>query len=462
MEVVEAARDGQDLVVRGSSSTTAGGILRRSLAAAVSAVALIAVPAVAHADTGPTVDWAHSVNDDLGTLRVGAHADAGIASLRAYIVSYATGQDVAVVDNLTLYSGTANDGEWRTPQPLKLPEYRGYRVDVEATDAAGGHADRKQVGDLAYLVNTELTLTAPTTKVTYARRSVRVSGVLTGRWPDTREVKPLVGEKISLDNVWGGWQADVPAAPDGSYGVTVPIDSNAFADGIANVEATFLAHDQYMRGGTVSLQITADPARTKLTAQANPRRVDRGTAVVLAGQLLWRSPDQGWQPVPNARLGVFFCVHGDYCPTAVGTPTTNADGRFELPDIPRTTGHYEIGYGSGDVFVANAVGAADVVVYQQVEFSDFTVTRDAVGAVTASGHLRFDLVDPVTVPVDIQFRARGTTEWKTVATVPNAQWDGTGHFFSANVTGQPVGAWRAFYAGVANQFRPIHSVVVTR
>jgi len=437
--------------------------LRRSLAAAVSAVALVAVPTVAHADTGPAVEWANSVSEDLGTLQVGAHADAGIASLRAYIVSYATGQDVAVVDDLALYSGTANEGVWRTPQPLKLPEYRGYRIDVEATDAAGGHADRRQVGDLAYVVHTELTLTVPTTKVTYARRSVRASGVLTGRWPDTREVKPLVGEKIELSNVWGGWQADIPAAPDGSYAVTVPIDSNAFADGIANVEATFLAHDQYTRGGTVSLQITADPARTKLTAQANPRRVDRGTAVVLSGQLLWRSPDQGWQPLPNAPVRAYYCVTGDYCPTDVGAATTDAAGRFELPDTPRTTGHYEIGYGSHDVFVANAVGSADMVVYQPVEFSDFTVARDTAGVVTASGHVRFGSADQSTVPVDIQFRARGTTEWKTVATVPNAQWDGTGgHFFSANVTGRPVGAWRAFYAGVANQLRPIHSAVVTR
>jgi hypothetical protein len=337
----------------------------------------------------------------------------------------------------------------------------GYRVDVEATDAAGGFAPRRQVGSLAYLVDTELTLTANTTTVTYSRRTIRASGVLTGRWPDTREVKPVVGGTISLSNGWGGWYTDVTTSADGSYGTTAEVDNNAFYEGMASVDATYVGGGPFLRA-TADLQVTATPVKSRITAQVSQRRIDKGTSVVLSGQLTWRSPELGWQPLADTGVGILFCVTEDYCPTSAGYPTTNAEGRFEVTVTPWQTGFYRIGYGSPDVFISDAVGRADIVVYQPVAFTDFTAVRDSSGAVTASGHLRFDGgFTPWPIPVQVQFRASGTEEWATVATVANAEWDGTGGYrFSATVAGQPAGAWRAFYEGRENQFRPAHSTTV--
>ncbi|MEV0052311.1 hypothetical protein AB0H34_17600 [Saccharopolyspora shandongensis] len=100
------------------------------------------------------------------------------------------------------------------------------------------------------------------------------------------------------------------------------------------------------------------------------------------------------------------------------------------------------------------------MVYQPIEFTDFTAARDPSGAVNASGHLRFDGRTPWPIPVQVQFRASGTEKWTTVATVPNAEWDGTGYFFSATVADRPAGAWRAFYEGQEKQFRPTYSTTV--
>ncbi|SDZ01313.1 hypothetical protein SAMN05216215_104269 [Saccharopolyspora shandongensis] len=435
--------------------------MRKSTAMAVlTALALTGLPAVANAAAEPAVDWANSVTGDLGTLQVAARADAGIDSLRAYIVSYATGQDVAVIDDLTLHSGTTTNGVWRTPQPLQLDQLGSYRVDVEATDTVGGFAPRRQAGRLTYLVDTELTLTADTTTVTYSRRTIRASGVLTGRWPDTREVKPVVGGTISVSNGWGGWSTNATTSADGSYRTAVEADNSAFYEGMAFVDATYASEGPYLRATADPLQVTATPVKSRITAQVSERRIDRGASVVLSGKLTWRSPELGWQPLADTGLGVGFCVTEDYCTTSVGYPTTDAEGRFELTVTPWETGFYRIGYGSPDVFVSDAVGQADIVVYQPVEFTDFTAARDPSGAVNASGHLQFDGHTPWPIPVQVQFRASGTKAWTTVATAPNAEWDGTGYFFSATVADRPAGEWRAFYEGQEKQFRPTYSTTV--
>ncbi len=72
----------------------------------------------------PDVRWANSVPDDLGTLAVSISSDSAITGIRAHIVSDATHQEVAVVENdaFTLASGTPDDGVWHTKRPLDLAD----------------------------------------------------------------------------------------------------------------------------------------------------------------------------------------------------------------------------------------------------------------------------------------------------------------------------------------------------
>ncbi|MEV8440320.1 hypothetical protein AB0425_23320 [Actinosynnema sp. NPDC051121] len=432
----------------------------RGSALAVVVLVLTALPvtATAHAAAGPTVRWASSASGDLGTLEVSAAADAGIASLRAYVVSYATGQDVAVVDDFVLHSGTTTDGVWRTPQPLRLDVLGGYRVDVEATDAAGVVAPRAQEGSLSYYVATTLTFLSDDPTATYARRSVDVHGVLTGRWPATREVKPVVGVAIDLGNGFGGATVEATTGADGSYSATVPVDQDAFYEEYAFVEATFPGGDGLLRAGTFSINVTASPSPSTITTRVEPRRIDLGEQTTLSGRVTWESPD-GRRAAAGQDVHVWFCrSYETVCQRYVGTATTDADGRFQLPATPPGTGKFELSSPFGDIFISTGSATADVVVYQPVEFTAFTAARDASGAVTASGRLRFGSVTPATIPVDIQFRAAGTDTWTTVATVPNAEYSSSGGYaFSATVANQPTGVWRARYPGLTDQFRPLVS-----
>lgn len=431
---------------------------RSALAVAVLALAALPVTTTAHAAAGPSVRWASSATGDLGTLEISATADAGIASLRAYVVSYATGQDVAVVDEFALHSGTATDGVWRTPAPLRLDQLGGYRVDVEATDAAGVSTPRAQEGSLAYYVDTTLTFLSDDPTVTYARRSVDVHGVLTGRWPATREVKPIANAAIDLSNVYGGHYAQAITAADGSYQASLPMDQNAFYEDFGSVDAGFQGGDGVLGAGTHTILVTLTPSPSAITARVEPRRIDLGEETVLSGRVTWEAPG-GRQPAAAGQpVHVWYCYSYPICHTFLGTVTTDADGRFQLPTTPPATGKFEVFSPFEDVFVSTGVTTTDVVVYQPVEFTAFTAARDASGAVTASGRLLFGGGTPYPIPVEVQFRAAGTDTWTTVATVPNAGYDSTGGYaFSATVPNQPTGVWRARYPGLTDQYRPLLS-----
>ncbi|MER6345329.1 hypothetical protein ACWC10_27030 [Streptomyces sp. NPDC001595] len=117
------------------------------MAAIGTVVLLLAGASAAKAVEGqaPDVRWANSVSDDLGTLAVSAGSDSAITEIRAHIVSAATQQEVAVVesDAFVLVSGTPEDGEWHTKQPLDLADLGSYTVRVEAADADGDPAMRR-------------------------------------------------------------------------------------------------------------------------------------------------------------------------------------------------------------------------------------------------------------------------------------------------------------------------------
>lgn len=418
------------------------------LASVAALVGLTVLPAVAHAASPPEVNWARSVSDDLGTLQVSATAEAGVTALRAHIVSYATGTDVAVVEDFVLTSGTTQDGIWRTPEPVQLEELGFYRVDVEVTDGAGQHVFSQSAGTFSYLVRTMFSpLHADPTTVTYSDRFVRVDGVLTGRMPANREIRPVPGVSVFVGGGVGQPVA-VTTAPDGSFTATVEMA------GAGEVWAEFGGGSPYLRANAEPVEIAVLPAESKLSAWISESRVDAGESVTLSGRLKWRSPD-GWRPLAGRQLGVSFCVSENYCPTSE-YPVTDDNGRYRLTVTPWQTGFYRVAY-PGAPFIARARTQVDIVVLQLAEFADFTAARNDSGEVVARGHMQFGNFTPWPIPVHIQYKGPGDRSWATVATVENAEWDGSGYAFSATVAAPRQGYWRAFYAGEPDFFPAVAS-----
>ncbi|GAB1508068.1 hypothetical protein [Actinophytocola sp. KF-1] len=428
----------------------------RLVVAAAGVLAALAAtpPLTASAATPPVVNWAHSVEDDLGTLEVAARAEAGVTALRAHIRKYGVDQDIAVVDDFVLVSGTVQDGVWRTPQPVQLAEFDYYDVVVDVTDADGNVASGPSRGTLTYAVRTTFSpLRIDPPAVTYTDREVTVSGTLTGTRPDNREVVPVPGGAVDVSSIAAeGQPATVTTAADGTFAATLVMA------GPGDVYAVFGAEGYYMRANSEPTPVEVVPAESRISLRLSATEVDQGAPVTVSGQLTWLSPDNGWQPLAGKQIGVLHCSDSlGYCNT-FEYPITDAEGRYSVVMTPWSTGHFRVGYPSDDPFVGRAVAEADIVVWEPASFTDFTAARDAAGDVVAQGHMEFGYTTPWPVEVEIQFQRAGSRTWTTVATDDDAEWDGTGgYLFTATVDQPRKGHWRAYFAGRPDLFRPATS-----
>jgi hypothetical protein len=405
---------------------------------------LMATPAIAA--SAPVVNWASSVEDDLGTLEVSASAEAGVASLRAHVINEGTGQEVAVVDDFVLTSGTVQNGVWRTPEPLQLDVLRGYKVVVDVTDTDGNQASGPSYGTLAYLVRTTFSpLQVTPSTITYTDRTVQVSGTLTGKHPGTREISPVAGYEVDVFSMGAvGFSKIVTTDQNGSFTASLTMREPD------SVQASFAeASGPYLRAEAESVEVSVSPAQTRVTATPSSTEVDAGGSITLSGQVTWESP-QGWQPVANKSLGTLFCRPDDYCPTSGPQTTTDANGNYQLTVKPWETGYYLVIAGSSDPFVAVGRTRVDVVVWQPAEFTAFTATSDGAGNVVTSGRIQFGHFTPYPIPVELQYREHGTNDWSTVHTL--SLWQAGD--FSATVPYPGSGHWRAYFPGRPNTWRP--------
>lgn len=413
----------------------------------------ITAPHAAFAADQPVVNWASSDQDDLGTLQVSASYTQAITHLTAHILSPETGAEVAATDDFVLRSGTAENGVWATRDTFKLDRLENYPVTVDATAADGSQVTAASIGYLSYFaVSVFDPFTANRTTVTYGHRDVVVHGRLLSRSPGTRELTPFADVPVSLsyriygrngngDDKFGS--ATLTTDARGRFSYTGTLTGAADFDALYDYQDRFPGH---LRGSSATLRIGIKQAQVRVTAAADPRRVDPGAQITVSGQATWRSPS-GWQPLAGARLTV-----GPY--SSSQEVTTGSDGRYSATLVPYNTGDIPIYYTTQDPFVADALGSASVIVVQPSVISEFEAERgpDA-GAINVRGNLFFTgLSAPADPQVDIQFSPDGTT-WHRKATLP------ANSFFSATIPETRPGYWRARYRG-GRYFQPSVSDVV--
>ncbi|MBD0738272.1 hypothetical protein BGM09_04820 [Streptomyces sp. CBMA29] len=411
------------------------------------AVCVVGAPA-AHAADSITVSYANSVSGDLGTLQVKAEASSDITALTAHIVSPTTGQEVGLVgpEDFVLFSGTAQDGLWRTRTPLHLPDFASYQVDIEASDSAGDHVSVPRAGGLSYFVVADLSdVAVDRTSVDSGHRDVTLSGTLRGRWPDSGELRALPGHTVYVSVSYPDDWLDTSAVSDaqGRISLTLPLGNSATIQAYYRPDNT-APNALYGESPQIAVGIEKTPTRAVL--HTSPSRIDLNQQVTLTGRLE-QLTDGVWQPLPDVSGGILFGPSAEYN-DLVGGFTTSADGSFRADYTPPESGFFQVTSLSADPFISDTVGRSDVVtVLQPARFTDYSAYRLDRHHVRTEGHIAFDgNITPATADVALQFSADGT-HWKTLSTV-EARWDGSGEYgFSADVTKTRAGYFRARFDG---------------
>jgi hypothetical protein len=407
---------------------------------------------VAHATTGITVQYAQTDATNSGKLDVSLAAPSDVTSVEVSLFSMATQQTVAKLTNLALTSGTATDGVWEPKTRIQLPELGSYRIDVSAVDAGGDTLSTTGSGYFYYAVQTNLNdASVDRTTVDYQNRSVTMSGRLMGKWPGSGDVKPLAGEEVDVSSYFQYGSATTAA--DGSWTVTLP-----FTDQYQNSIQAQFSYDPnnpfYYSSISRSIPIKIKQTATKLILNPSARSIPfQGTVSSTSATLLWDSP-AGWEPLAGKTLG--SNSFGSFV-----QETTDANGNAVFPATPSLSNDYTIsaGWTSDDVYLTDAQASSAITVVQPSAFESFTPTRSDASTVGVTGDLGFSNDVPGTIPVNIQFSVTGKGGWTTVATVPNAWWDGTGYGFSTTIPSSKAGFWRATFSG-GKQFENAVSTVV--
>ncbi|MFJ4818192.1 hypothetical protein [Streptomyces sp. NPDC088801] len=418
-------------------------------------------PAANAADTqAPDVRYAHSASGDLGTLEVGISSDSAITGIRAHLVSAATEQEVAVVeaDAFGLVSGTADNGVWRTEKPLDLPGLGSYTVRIEATDADGDRGVDNSAGTLAYYVAAVFEDVHPDrTEIDTDHREVRVDGTLKGRWPATRELKPLADHRVDLD-VDNWTENTVRTDAQGRFSGTVTVND------AVPVQAVY-RHDNanpyvvYGESASTSIDIRQVATRWTFETPVEARTIDFGEQVTVTATLE-RETAQGWVPFEGQSGGVLYEASSGTHWASVGYFTTGADGKSAtFAHTPGETGTFRVASHSDDPFIAPAsANSAEITVLRASVFTSFSATRSEDGGVHVEGAMDFpDGWTPADIPVRIQ-HSRDGKRWTDLATV-QASWSGEGHAFSADVTDGRRGHYRAQF-DKTESFRGATSEVV--
>jgi hypothetical protein len=414
---------------------------------ATAAILLAGAPAVYAAETqAPEVRYANSVTDDLGSLAVSVRSDSPVTAIKAHIVSQTTGEEVAVVENdaFALASGTSDDGIWHTKQPLDLAALGTYDVKIDATDADGDVTTNNSAGRLAYYMQAVLEdVRTDRAEVDIDNREVRVEGVLKGRWPATRELRPLADHPVDLDaDYWT--EATVRTDAEGHFAGTISVNAAVPVQAVYRYSGN---HPGVLYGESKMIDIGVRQVATRWTIESPdaPATIDLGDETTLTATLERETP-QGWVPFAGQSGGVTFEeTSGGW--DSVGQFTTDEDGGVTFSFSPWESGSFHLASHSEDPFIASAsADSAKVTVLRAALFTSFsaTVTQDGT---SVEGAMNFpDTWSPATVLVRIQHSADGE-QWTDLTTAE--AYPSNGDFvFSADLFGtKPKGYFRAHFDG---------------
>ena len=296
---------------------------RTRLATALCAVAVLLVAgalftAAAARASGSISASASSPPTSVGQLSISFTAATAITGFTVHIIT-ANGTDVLDLSEsaFTMTSSSTTAGmtssTWTLTGAITTSQLLlgTYSITVDATDAGGDSVTAQPAGQLSYLIQPTITLTASPAVLGYASSSTTLSGMVTGLWPDG-STAPLAGQQVLVTNSEGQSQQ---TETDASGDFTV---SANYADTFtASVSGSTLA-----AGSSAPVTVTAATTPTELTATVSTTNTSYGQQVTVSGTLSYQ-PGTSWQ----ALAGMPVVVVAPGYPR-VSIPVTSADGSF--------------------------------------------------------------------------------------------------------------------------------------
>lgn len=329
-------------------------------------------------------------NAGLLTMYVQDAAGANVTSITAHIMNGST--DLLDVSDFQVTGGTAQNGVWEVITAIKQSQLPlgAYSVTVDIADDAGNSATISGVGGLDFTIHPTLTVAANRSVFTYLHQTARLSGTVTGLWPDGT-TKKLSGYSVYVADEFGA----APPNPPILVGTT-----NSSGQYSGTFAPDFLAQtdwpDYYFTYVTSTATLTGNqsqglPLNTKLdpvtvTAKITPDHIKYGAKAIISGNVVFHEGSASG-PVAGDTL-MMTDEFGDHTATAM----TNSNGQFgvRLPNTASTTWHLEAEGLSGvaGLWFANGLAHTSITVALPVTFRSFKARLTPLGYVVVHACLR--------------------------------------------------------------------------
>ncbi|HEV7932124.1 MAG TPA: hypothetical protein VGP70_07355 [Actinomadura sp.] len=257
-------------------------------------------------------------------IEISATSPSDLTNVRARLRPVGSPTVYQWVDGFELFSGSRQDGVWRSAAPVTVEQGR-YEIDVELTNdtrtvisAARGVIDRIIDNGLDSAL-TEASLSPANVDIEHPDATFR--GRLVHRDPDGVE-RGVAGASVRF-RAPGDYESESTTGADGRF--EGPTSLRWTGDG----QILFAGDATYRPANSELLPVKLEHLPTRLTVKAppsGPRVV--GEQVTVTGQLERKSREGVWGPLPNKFVSVE--LHHDYPfqVTRFGTVRTGPDGSY--------------------------------------------------------------------------------------------------------------------------------------
>jgi hypothetical protein len=403
------------------------------LAVAAAAATAAVVPAAAATSASPIlIDAVNSPSTEPGLLSIQVEATSNITSLTVYINSGSTPELTIPFSDLSLTSGSAQDGIWTVQTPITTSQLSlgTYQVTADATDAGGDSLTGLSAPDPFFFgLYPDVSIAADTTTLSYSQQSVTFSGQVTAYSP-TGVPEGVPDQPVSITGSEGGsWSTTTDQ--NGNYSLTVAPN---LADGTglaASFSASVSASTGIAQASSQSLELTGDVDPVQVNVTLSKSTADYGTPVTISGTAEYES-DGIPVPLTSTTIDITGTDYYTGGSAQATTATTDENGDFSavLPAQPTTTWTANPApsqFLTPSVSELGEPNSATLTVILPTGTTRLHVAYNPLGQITASGCLGLgsavssypDLTPPADADLYLQYSGTSHGPWRTLGSLGN-------------------------------------------